>query len=132
MNKNYELTKRIMRAIQKHRGERSFMHLSDIDGDSQLLYHIDKNDDIVMSVICSDEFHYAAADCEEITQENIDIFEKSLDDCDSVVIGGILFVARSRNMKPLKRTMDFIGIRSSKDAENGGKDYIKYFNELGN
>lgn len=132
MNKNYELTKRIMNIIQKYRGERSLMHLSDHDGDSQLLYHIDENDEIVLSVLCSDTFHYACADCEAITYDNIDIFEKSVDDCCSVNIGNILFVARVRNMKPLKGIMDFVERIAEQDLAKSGKDYIKYFYELGN
>lgn len=57
------------------------------------------------SIMCSDTFDYACADCEPITEENIDLWELSLKEAKEVncfAYGSILFVARQRKMSPLK------------------------------
>lgn len=65
-------------------------------------------DDGVLNVHvrCSDEFAYAAADCEPITAENIEVFERSIAECEALdwrfqPDGALLFVARVRKEMPL-------------------------------
>ena len=53
---------------------------------------------ITMMVSCSDVFAWGCADCETITDENIDDLEKAyIDDPDN---GAALFCARLRGMRP--------------------------------
>lgn len=60
---------------------------------------------IAIFAVCSDVFEWATADCEQITESNIECFEKSLQDVletsgGDPTWGAALFAARVRGMRP--------------------------------
>lgn len=63
---------------------------------------------VTFFVKCSDEFHYACADLEPLTLENIEVMEQAVTDCAAAdpevgtVFAPMLFCARVRKMRPLR------------------------------
>ena len=63
---------------------------------------------ITFLVNCSDTFWWASADAENLTPENVDLFEQSLADVVAVtgdkydIHGPILFCCRARKMRPME------------------------------
>ncbi len=61
---------------------------------------------ITFLAMCNDMFWWGTADCEEITPENIDVFEQAFADCRAAAgragtfYGTSMFVARVRKMRP--------------------------------
>jgi hypothetical protein len=81
---------------------------NDIGSDS-LMWRMDgKYAPITFFVVCSDTFHYATADAEQITPENICMLEQAVedaraaDDVVGVVYAPMLFCARVRGCRPLR------------------------------
>ncbi len=64
---------------------------------------------ITFFIQCSDSFGYACADAEEITEEDVDNLRKAVQDIRehnvSATWGPLLYVARKRNMQPLKELL---------------------------
>ena len=59
---------------------------------------------VTFFVNCNDTFAWACSDCEKITPENIQMFEDTLREVESIIdstaYAGELFVARVRKMRP--------------------------------
>jgi hypothetical protein len=70
------------------------------DFESELCWNYDpaKSDNLYFFVICNDQFYWATADGERVTDENIDILEQALKDGGDW--GPALFCSRSREMRP--------------------------------
>jgi hypothetical protein len=90
-------------------------HLDDYDS----IYYTPKADGTIIPwVVCNDVFGWATADCEDITLENVDEFErcavdyesvyplrpKNIEDlhCQRLSTIGILFACRVRKQRPFK------------------------------
>lgn len=54
---------------------------------------------VTFMAICNDTFWWGTADCEKITEENIGVFEQSIEDSKDFAME--LFVARVRKMRPM-------------------------------
>jgi hypothetical protein len=81
------------------------------DNMGQIFFRTETDDTILLLVNCGDIFSWACADAQEITPDNIDIFEQSLADTQAAYGNGhpwdvptdealILFCARVRKMRP--------------------------------
>lgn len=73
------------------------------DNEDMLFWRVDNNQPSFY-VLCSDTFAWATADLEEITPDNIDLLERSIEDVkaldfDSVTWAFSLFCARVRRMR---------------------------------
>lgn len=80
-------------------------------------------DELRVLAKCSDFFDYACADCEEITAENIALFESTYRECKDLfgeynaTYAVELFVARVRNRQPMQSVMDGFRENSPRLAE---------------
>jgi hypothetical protein len=60
-------------------------------------------ENVAFCINCNDVFEWATADVEELTPENIDVFEQACADCweiDEEIYAPYLFCARVRKMRP--------------------------------
>lgn len=84
---------------------RRVLNISFTEDAAELYWTLDEDNHIHVSVNCSDRFWWGTADSEEITPENIDLFEQAYEDAAKAeggdpVYNDILFVARVRKMRP--------------------------------
>lgn len=76
-----------------------------------LLWRKEENGELVVAVNCNDIFHWACADSEEVTPENLEVYRQSLIDCQqakAIDYADVLFVARVRQMRPQGATYPHI------------------------
>ena len=88
------------------------MKVFHFDNTDQLWWRVD-DDQLTLFAKCSDTFDWGTADCEEITEQNIDILEQSFDDCTANSAGLIgecfiatLFASRVRKRRPMRMFME--------------------------
>lgn len=67
-----------------------------------LSWHFDEEGQVHFFINCSDAFHWATSDAEDVTEANIEAFEKACEECKSSRLGQgpLLFCARMRGMRP--------------------------------
>jgi len=84
------------------------------DIEDDLRWLVEENGDIKFYVICSDTFAWGCADAEDITPENLPVFEQVCNECEALDANGAddidhkfailyaaqLFAARVRGMRP--------------------------------
>jgi len=74
------------------------------DACDALWWRTEADGTVRLFALCSDFFHWATADCEEITPDDVDLVERCLADLtaiDETWALGFLYAARKRHMRPL-------------------------------
>ena len=90
----------------------------------------DKYAPLTIFVNCNDVFYWAMADCEEITPDNIDVFEQAYKDAAAAENdeypshGNDLFAARVRKMRPQPPCYKYY-------REKGGDKLVALFDACG-
>lgn len=58
------------------------------------------DEELKFFVDCSDFFFWATSDCEELTEEDLPLLNKSIEEAGDELTGALLYCARKRKMRP--------------------------------
>lgn len=100
-----DLTDRILRALQFEHCDNLFWRVGSYENPNDNIIHFYIN--------CNDLFYWACSDLEEITEENIELLEKTLKELDTHHACD-LFCCRSRKMRPQKPMYQHFNIEEVK------------------